>query len=173
MLASSASAPSTSQVMAGVDSTDATATATGSFAAGTTATTTSIASGLSASTAYAVWVACQDDQSPDANAMATPQSTPATTTADATPPVFGVGFPRATGVTDTSMDLVGATDEAATVFFVVTPSGESEPTSAQVKAGTTSSGASATASGSFSTVGGDTTASASVASGLTNGATYV
>ena len=174
VLAQGSTAPSSAQVVAGTDSNDVAATAAGTIAVPTASATasTTVSSGLAASTAYDVWVQCQDDHSTP-NAMASPASTSLTTLADHTAPVFRVGFPRAVSVTSVSMTLEVECDEASAAYYVVLSQGSPAPSVAQVKAGTDGSDAAGVASGSAAVSGGaGNTAQSSVSSGLTADTTY-
>lgn len=174
MLAQGATTPSSTQVVAGTDGNDGAGAAAGTIPvpAAETAASATVATGLAASTAYDVWVHCQDDHSTP-NAMSSPASTTVTTLADHTAPVFLVGFPRAVSVTSVSMTLEVQCDEASSAFFVVLSDSAPTPSVAQVKAGTDGSDAAGVASGSRAVSGGaGNTASAEVTSGLVADTTY-
>ncbi|MCF8226133.1 MAG: DUF5017 domain-containing protein [Bacteroidales bacterium] len=68
---------------------------------------------------------------------------------DTDPPVFETGYPMADNIEDVQFDLMAQLDETSTVYYVVLEDGATEPTVAEVKAGTGSGGADAVVSGSF------------------------
>lgn len=98
--------------------------------------------GLVSETTYTIVMTCEDSASPSNLRM--DRITESFTTLDNTPPSFAPGYPSVTSVSGegSSTGVVSASmgaqlDEQGTVYFMLVPKGEGgNPTSAQVKAGT-------------------------------------
>lgn len=92
-------------------------------------------SNLAAETEYDVYLLCSDDEA-HPNQQASVASFAATTLPDETPPVFGVAFPRVSGVADFAATVQAALDEPGRWFWAVVPANSSAPTPAQIVGGT-------------------------------------
>ncbi|MEQ8237781.1 MAG: lamin tail domain-containing protein [Cyclobacteriaceae bacterium] len=89
---------------------------------------------------------------------------------DVSPPSWTSGYPFLINYTNTSFDIIGQINEAGTVYFVVLLDGSTAPSSAEVKAGTGSAGAS-TATNGFNAAALTTDVTLSI-SGLSSGTDY-
>ena len=147
------------------------ALASGSVAISAPSTTVSATvTGLVASTAFDVWYVAQDDEGTP-NVQASPVRVDTATGVDVTAPTFVSGYPATASVVDTSFDVTVQLNEAGSFFYVVVPSGASQPTAAQVVLGLSSSGGVPVASGSGLVTSAATTVT-STASGLTHSTAY-
>ena len=141
----SATAPTPSQVVAGTDGADGAVVASGSVVAVANVlseTTVTAADGIEASTSYKLYMvaavrqykfgcnagvryltcdccgdALQDLIGPNLQAAVTTETV--TTNADATPPVFASGFPRAASIQDFQFDIEVKLDEPGSVDYVI------------------------------------------------------
>ncbi|WP_448698342.1 MBG domain-containing protein [Mucilaginibacter sp. AW1-3] len=171
VLPTTGTAPTTSaQVKAGQDGNGNAVTLSGSFAVATAnADATKTVSGLTASTAYKVYVVSEDGIPNLQTAFSTLSIS---TTADVTPPVNATNYPKANNVTSTTVDVVSNLNETGTTYYVVIPTSGTAPTTvAQVKAGQDGNGNTATASGSFSVPTANTDATKTI-TGLTASTAY-
>ena len=170
VLPDGAVAPSSAQVKAGTDSSNAPVSAAGSLALTTTTEATAPVGGLSPSTAYDVWFVAQDAAA-SPNLQASPTMVDATTSPpDTAPPAWIASWPQATQLSPTSLTVRAKTDETGAAYYVVLAAGATAPTAAQVKAGTDNAGAPALKSGTIP-VTANTEATAPV-TGLTADTTY-
>ena len=171
VLVSSAEAPSASEVRAGTDGNGGAPVAAGSQTASAgEVSTTQVTSGLTASTAYTVWIVAEDLSGP--NLMPSAVSLATTTSEDATPPQFATDFPASSSVLDFSFSLDLKLNEAGTVYWVVLVAGRPAPSVAQIVAGVDGTGTSGAASGTSSVPTADTLVSVPVSSGLGAGTSY-
>jgi autotransporter-associated beta strand protein len=133
VLPDGASAPTSAQVKAGNDPSDSPAPFSGSFALSALVPGSKMVTGLTASTAYDVYVVAEDVRGP--NLQTTPVLVDVTTNPpDSTPPGWTATYPQQSR-TPAGLTGIGNLDEPGNAYFVVLPSGASAPTSAQVKAG--------------------------------------
>lgn len=168
VLPDGATAPTSAQVKAGNDASDAPALASGDFPLSALVQGSEMVTGLTASTAYDVYVVAEDVRGP--NLQATPVLVDVTTTApDLTAPGWTATYPQQSR-TPAGLTGIGNIDEPGTAYFVALPSGAPAPTSAQVKAGTDASDVAAP-SGSMALPSPGNNGSATIA-GLTIGATH-
>ncbi len=168
VLPDGATAPTSAQVKAGTDASAAPALASGSFALSALVPGSKMVTGLTASTAYDVYLVAEDVRGP--NLQAAPVLVNVTTTApDLTAPNWTATFPQQNR-TPAGLTGIGNIDEPGTAYFVALPSGASAPTSAQVKAGTDAADAAAP-SGSINLLSPGSSGTKTIA-GLTIGATH-
>jgi hypothetical protein len=168
VLPDGATAPASAQVKAGNNASDSPALTSGSFALSALVQGSKMVTGLTASTAYDVYVVAEDVRGP--NLQAAPVLVDVTTTApDLTAPDWTATYPQVSR-NPAGLTGIGNTNEPGTAYFVVLASGASAPTSAQVKAGTDASDATAP-SGSMSLLTPGVAGNDAVG-GLTIGATY-
>jgi hypothetical protein len=145
VLADGASAPTSAQVKAGTDSSNAPASASGSLALTANTEATAPVGSLSPSTAYDVYFVAEDAVP---NLQASPVLVDVTTLApDTTAPDWIATWPQAEQLSPTSITVRAQTNETGTSYFVVLADGATAPSAAQVKAGNDSSNSPATASG--------------------------
>jgi hypothetical protein len=145
VLPDGASAPTAAQVKAGQDSGGSPVSTSGSVALTANTEATAAVGSLSPSTAYDVYFVAEDVTP---NLQVSPVKVDATTPApDTTAPGWTATWPQAVQASPTSITVRARTDEAGSAYYVVLPDGAPAPTAAQVKAGTDSSNAPATASG--------------------------
>ena len=168
VLPDGATAPSTAQVKAGTDASDTPVALSGNFAVEGFETGSKAITGLTASTAYDLYVVAEDVRGP--NLQASPVLIDVTTTApDSTPPGWTATYPQVSR-TPASVTGIANLDEAGTAYFVALPSGTTAPSSVQVKSGTDASDSPAPA-GSMSLLNAGLSGSDYVG-GLTVGTTY-
>ncbi len=168
VLPDGATAPTSAQVKAGNDASNTPVTFSGNFALSALVPGSKMITGLTASTAYDVYVVAEDVRGP--NLQATPVLVDVTTTApDVTAPGWTVTYPQQTR-TPAGLTGIGNIDESGTVYFVALPSGATAPTSAQVKAGTDAANVAAP-SGSMNLITPGISGTKTIA-GLTIGATH-
>jgi autotransporter-associated beta strand protein len=168
VLPDGAAAPTSAQVKAGNDASSSPAPFSGNFALSALVPGTKMITGLTASTAYDVYVVAEDVRGP--NLQATPVLVDVTTTPpDLTAPNWTATYPQQSR-TPAGLTGIGNLDEAGTAYFVALPSGASAPTSAQVKAGTDASDVAAP-SGGMALPSAGISGTKTIA-GLTIGATY-
>ena len=115
-------------------------------------------------------VGFQDDE-PTPNVQTSVTSLDVTTLADATPPVFPDAFPRLDNIADFSFDVVALLDEAATVYVVVVPNGDTAPTATEVSQGHASGGSTPLDSGNAPAVA-DTAVTLTMSSGFAAATPY-
>ena len=171
VLQDGAAAPSTDQIIAGTNSANAAAIASGSgtLSAYTTWTGT-INSGLTADTPFDVWVVAVDARDP-VNKQSAGSKVDVTTGPDVTPPVFT--YARTSAVGDYEVTLEAVTDESGTVYWIVQGDTVAVPSAAQIKAGQDGSGGGALVSGSWAAVGAvESSASLTKPDGLTPSTAY-
>lgn len=163
-------APTTSaQVKAGLNGNSVAALKSGSFnnIANTDANAT--ISGLTASTAYKIYIVAEDGIP---NLQTSFASLTATTLAaiDNTPPVTTATYPKTSNITSTSVDFTNNINEAGKTYYVLIPATGTPPTTAaQVKSGLDGNGTAAFKSGSVvNTANADGTVTISGLSALTN-----
>ena len=160
VLADGATAPTSTEVKAGTGSGGATAIASGSITLSADTEGSATVSGLTAGTAYDVYLVAEDDES-------TPNVQSSSTKVEVTtlgPPSFITGYPKTENVTTSSVDLLVKIDKAGKAYYVVLADEAMVPTSSEVKAGTGSGGITAIASSSI-VLSADTEARATI-SGL-------
>ncbi len=92
-----------------------------------------------------------------------------TAMADLSAPVWAANYPSIINLDENSFDIAAKLDETSTIYYVVLDGGATEPSVAEVMAGTGAAGAAAIASGSFA---GSTVESTASVTGLTTDATY-
>lgn len=169
VLPDGASAPTSAQVKAGNDASSSPAPFSGNFAMGALVPGSEMVTGLTASTAYDVYLVAEDIRGP--NLQATPVLIDVTTTPpDVTEPGWTATYPQ---VNRTPAGLTGIANinEPGTAYFVVLPSGAPAPTSAQVKAGNDASDSAAPFSGDISLLSPGVSGTDAV-NGLSIGTTY-
>ena len=135
----SAAAPTAVQVKAGQDSAGSAVPSGKSGSAAMTAATpkTFAITGLTASTAYTICLMAEDASGNKSSVTCSEITTQAVP--DVTPPTTSAVSASATG--QTTADLLGTSDEAATGYWVVLPGpSATAPTAVQVKAGQNSAG---------------------------------
>ncbi|MDN4165376.1 lamin tail domain-containing protein [Cytophagales bacterium LB-30] len=136
-------APSAAQVKAGQDASSGAVALSGSTAF-TTAEELFGVTGLTAATAYTLYIVAEDD---DANLQASVAEVDFTTTAsDVTAPTFSVA-PVASNITFESADITGQIDETGTVYYVLVADGAAAPSVAQVLVGNNADDAAALLAG--------------------------
>lgn len=168
VLPDGSSAPTSAQVKAGTDASNTPVTFSGNFALNALVSGSKMITGLTASTAYDVYVVAEDVRGP--NLQALPVLVEVTTTApDVTAPGWTATYPQQSR-TPAGLTGIGNMDEPGTAYFVALPSGASAPTSAQVKAGTDAADATAP-SGSMALLTPGISGTKTIA-GLTIGTTY-
>jgi len=149
VLTDGATAPSSAQVKAGTDASDAAALTNGSITLSASTEGTDAFSGLSAGTAYDVYFVAEDDEGTP-NIQASPVKVDFTTLAsDTTPPTWVATWPQVDTATTNGATARGQINEDGTAYYVVVADGAGAPSSAQVKAGQDSGGGAALASGSI------------------------
>ncbi len=172
VLPDGATAPTAAQVKAGNDAGGNPVSPSGSISI-TSANTdfTATISGLTASTAYDVYVVAEDDEATP-NLQANPVKIDLlTANPDITAPVWTTGYPKVEEVANNDFNLKVSTDEVATAYYVVLSDGSAAPNAAQVKAGTDGSNVAAFKSGSVSITTANTQFVQNIA-GLAAGTTY-
>ncbi|NNM29550.1 MAG: hypothetical protein HKO57_08510, partial [Akkermansiaceae bacterium] len=137
-----ATAPSAAEVKAGTASGGGAAVDSGSIALTANTENTGAITGLSASTAYDVYLIAEDG-------VPNLQATPVKIDIENIPPAWAATYPQVDSVTATGATARAEIDEDGTAYFVVVPDGASAPDAAEVKAGTASGGGAAVDSGSI------------------------
>lgn len=172
VLTDGATAPTSAEVKAGTGSGGAGVEASGNIIV--TAATTDFSdnvTGLTASTAYDIYVVAEDDET-SPNLQASPELVEVTTAAaDVTPPSWEATYPKTANIANTDLDLLVSIDEKGTVYYVVLADGSTAPNSAQVIAGTDGVGGAAVVAGNISITAASTEFSDNI-SGLSAGTTY-
>jgi hypothetical protein len=142
-VADGAAAPTSAQVVAGTDAGDG-AAINGNIAIAAASTDyTGTITGLTASTAYDIYVVAQDDESTP-NLQATPELVNVTTAdPDITAPLWTATYPKTANVANNDFDLLVNIDEIGKAYYVVLANDVTAPTPAQAKAGQDGTGAAA------------------------------
>jgi hypothetical protein len=170
VLADGATAPTSAQVKAGTDAADGAPIASGNIviAAATTDYSANV-TGLTASTAYDIYVVAEDGLT---NIQATPTLVNVTTAApDVTAPAWEATYPKTANIANNDLDLLVSADEIGTAYYVVLADASSIPNSAQVIAGTDGAGGAGVAAGSISIAAATTEYTKNI-TGLAAGTTY-
>ena len=146
VLADNATAPTAAEVKAGTGSSAARAVKSGNSSL-TADTEVSIGvTDLSSETAYDIYVVAEDDE--NTPNVQSPVSKLEITTTDITAPSFATDYPTTSNVAGTSFDLKLMINGGGKGYCVVLTDESTAPTSAEIKAGTGSGGATAIKSGS-------------------------
>ena len=131
-------APSSAQVVAGLQSSGVPATISESafipVGGLQVFVNSTVFDGITASTTYSIWVVAADDEGVP-NVQAMPVRLAATTLVDTTPPVWEADFPNITRVEDFAVTVDVALDEPGMVYYVVVASPSALPNPSQVLAG--------------------------------------
>ncbi|RBQ01894.1 CehA/McbA family metallohydrolase [Pedobacter miscanthi] len=171
LLPAAATAPTTAQIKAGKDGSNAQAFKFGTIANTANTDATATISGLTLSTAYKIYTVSEDAATtPNLQTTLSSLSFSTLGAADVTPPITAATYPKTTTVTTTSVAFANNINEAGTTYYVLALSGGTAPTPAQVKAAQDGTGTAAFKSGSFANTA-NTDASATI-TGLTTGTAY-
>lgn len=145
VVADGATAPTSTEVIAGTGSGGSGELASGSALAGTVLS--DAFSGLSASTPYDIYFTARDDEgSPNVQVTPTKVDFSTTAAADTTAPTFSVA-PAVSSVTNVGALATATINEAGDIFYVVVADGATAPSVDEVIAGTGAGGTGRLASG--------------------------
>lgn len=131
-LPAGAAAPSAANVKAGRNAAGVSVGLTGSAILTASLEAGVMISGLSALTAYDIYLVTEDTLG---NLQATAVKVAVTTNPEVIPPVYEAGYPTLQAFTGTTVDIAVRTDEKGKAYFVALPGGAAVPTSAQIKTG--------------------------------------
>jgi hypothetical protein len=142
ILPNNAAAPTSAQVKSGQDATGASLPSNLVGSVNVTVINFEYAisvAGLSDNTDYDVYVVAED-LIPNIQATPTKIDVKTNTAGDVTPPAFTAAYPIVNSISATSFTVRTSLDESGKTYFVVLPTGNTAPSSAQVKSGQDGSG---------------------------------
>lgn len=171
VVANGATAPSESQIKAGLNGSGLSAIQSGSInvVAGAVLYNETV-SGLTSTTDYDVYSVAEDTAG-NTQLSVTKIDVTTSSSSDVTPPTFVSSYPTVTANGTGGFTLQVQLTEIGVAYYVVVGNGESAPNAAQVKAGNNSAGAAALKSGTINVLAATTTYS-DVIAGLSPGTTY-
>jgi chitodextrinase len=171
VVADGSSAPTSAQIKAGQNASGAAALKSGSYADFASYTeVTSEVTGLTAGTAYDLFIIVEDDETPPNISSIIQRDITTQDPPDTTAPAWTSGWPKADTATDNGFTVRSSINEGGKAYYVVVADGAAAPSATQVKAGKNASDTAALKSGNSSLSA--NTESAATVTGLSASTAY-